>query len=67
MNNEQLAALLGFAFVAIWALEDFGTGLLCLAGAAAFVILYRIYTGEIDLGELQSREGGSERGSSKSR
>jgi len=36
MNPPQLAALLGFLFVATWAALDFGDAVLCLIGAAVF-------------------------------
>jgi hypothetical protein len=55
MNTRQLAALLGFAFVAAWITLNFGYALLCLLGAGAFYALAAVLEGEIDLGELQSR------------
>jgi hypothetical protein len=55
MNTRQLAALLGFAFVATWIALNFGYALLCLVGAGAFYALAAVLEGEIDLGELQSR------------
>jgi hypothetical protein len=55
MNTRQLAALLGFAFVAAWIALSFGYALLCLAGAGIFYALAAVLQGEIDLGELQSR------------
>ena len=55
MNTRQLAALLGFAFVAAWIALNFGYALLCLIGAGAFYALAAVLEGEIDLGELQSR------------
>jgi len=55
MNTRQLAALLGFAFVAAWIALNFGYALLCLAGAGIFYALAAVLQGEIDLGELQSR------------
>jgi hypothetical protein len=55
MNTRQLAALLGFAFVAAWIALNLGYALLCLIGAGAFYALAAVLEGEIDLGELQSR------------
>jgi hypothetical protein len=55
MNTRQLAALLGFAFVAAWIALNFGYALLCLMGAGAFYALAAVLEGEIDLGELQAR------------
>jgi len=55
MNTRQLAALLGFAFVAAWIALNFGYALLCLIGAGAFYALAAVLEGDIDLGELQSR------------
>ena len=55
MNTRQLAALLGFAFVAAWIALNFGYALLCLIGAGAFYALAAVLEGEIDLGDLQAR------------
>jgi hypothetical protein len=55
MSSQQLAALLGFLFVAAWAALGLGDALLCLIGAAAFYLLTAFYRGELDLTELQQR------------
>jgi hypothetical protein len=55
MNPQQLAALLGFLFVAAWAALGFGDALLCLIGAAAFYLAAAFYRGELDLAALQDR------------
>jgi hypothetical protein len=55
MNPQQLAALLGFLFVAAWAALGIGDALLCLIGAAAFYLATAFYRGELDLTGLQQR------------
>jgi hypothetical protein len=55
MNPQQLAALLGFLFVAAWAALGFGDAVLCLVGAAVFYAATAFYRGELDLAELQQR------------
>ena len=55
MNPQQLAALLGFLFVAAWAALGFGDAVLCLVGAAAFYAATAFYRGELDLADLQQR------------
>jgi hypothetical protein len=55
MNTQQLAALLGFLFVAAWAALGFGDAVLCLLGAAAFYAATAFYRGELDLADLQQR------------
>jgi hypothetical protein len=55
MNREQVAALLGFLFVAAWAALGFGDALLCLIGAAVFYAATAFYNGELDLTALQRR------------
>jgi hypothetical protein len=55
MTPQQLAALLGFLFVAAWAALGFGDALLCLVGAAAFYLAAAFYHGELDLAALQDR------------
>lgn len=58
MNPSQLAALLGFLFVAAWAALDFGDALLCLIGAAVFSAATAFYRGELDLAAMQQRATG---------
>jgi hypothetical protein len=58
MNPQQLAALLGFLFVAAWAALGFGDAVLCLVGAAAFYAATAVYRGELDLAALQQRAAG---------
>jgi hypothetical protein len=55
MNPQQLAALIGFLFVAAWAALGLGDAVLCLVGAAAFYAATAFYRGELDLAELQQR------------
>ncbi|MBW3608104.1 MAG: hypothetical protein KY463_07070 [Actinobacteria bacterium] len=55
MNVRYFAALIGFAFVAVWIVLNLGYALLCLLGAAVFYALAAVVEGDIDLGELQSR------------
>ncbi|MBV8987005.1 MAG: hypothetical protein JO372_00455 [Solirubrobacterales bacterium] len=55
MTSKQLAALLGFLFVAAWAALGFGDAILCLVGAALFYLATALYRGELDLAELQHR------------
>ncbi len=58
MKPQQLAALLGFLFVAAWAALDFGDAVLCLIGAAVFYVITAVLRGELDLAELQQRATG---------
>ena len=58
MRPPQLAALIGFLFVAAWAALSFGDAILCLIGAAVFYMAAAVYGGEVDLAELQSRAAG---------
>jgi hypothetical protein len=58
MNQSQLAALIGFLFVAAWAALGFGDAVLCLVGAAVFYAVTAFYRGELDLAELQQRAVG---------
>ncbi len=55
MNPTQLAALLGFLFVAAWATLGIGDALLCLLGAGVFYGAVAFYRGELDLAALQQR------------
>jgi hypothetical protein len=59
MNQQQLAALLGFLFVAAWAALGIGDAILCLIGAAVFALVTAFYRGELDLTELQQRASGN--------
>ncbi|MDQ6731598.1 MAG: hypothetical protein M3022_15240 [Actinomycetota bacterium] len=58
MKPAQLAALIGFLFVAAWATLGFGDAVLCLVGAAVFYVATAILRGELDLAELQQRASG---------
>jgi hypothetical protein len=58
MNPSQLAALLGFLFVAAWAALGFGDALLCLIGAGVFYAATAFYRGELDLAGMQQRATG---------
>lgn len=55
MNQPQLAALIGFLFVAAWAALGFGDALLCLIGAVVFYAATAFYRGELDLAAVQQR------------
>ena len=59
MNSSQLAALLGFLFVAAWAALGFGDAVLCLLGAGVFAAASAFYHGELDLATLQQRASAS--------
>ena len=58
MNPQQLAALIGFLFVAAWAALSFGDAVLCLVGAVVFYIATAVFRGELDLAALQQRTTG---------
>ena len=58
MTSTQFAAVLGFAFVAVWIAVGFGSAVLCLVGAAGFYAAVLFLRGDLDLAELQSRFGG---------
>jgi hypothetical protein len=55
MNPQQLAALIGFLFVAAWVAFGLGDAVLCLVGAAAFYAITAFFRGELDLADLQQR------------
>ncbi len=38
MSSKQFAAMLGFAFVAVWITLNLGWAVLCLVGAAVFYL-----------------------------
>ncbi len=59
MKPQQLAALIGFLFVAAWITVGFGDAILCLIGAAVFYLATAFYLGELDLEALQQRATGS--------
>ena len=58
MTSQQFAALLGFLFVAAWAALGFGDAILCLIGAAVFMLASAFYRGELDLAAIQERASG---------
>lgn len=58
MTSQQFAALLGFLFVAAWVAFGFGNAVLCLLGAAVFMLATSFYRGELDLAALQERASG---------
>lgn len=58
MNPQQLAAVIGFLFVAAWAALGFGDAVLCLVGAAVFYLATAFYRGELDLSQVQQRGAG---------
>ncbi|HEV2062103.1 MAG TPA: hypothetical protein VGR12_04555 [Solirubrobacteraceae bacterium] len=62
MRTEQFAALLGFAFVAVWAGVGFGPALLALIVAGAAYAVSRFAAGELDVGEVRDRVEGARAG-----
>lgn len=58
---KHLAALLGFAFVAVWIGANFGYALLCLLGALGFYAAASFFQGDLEreVGMIQSRFGGT--------
>jgi hypothetical protein len=54
-TRKNLAASLGFAFVAAWIAFSFGEAILCLLGAALFYAIASFLEGELDLADLQGR------------
>ncbi len=58
MTPTQFAAILGFAFVAVWIAFGFGSAVLCLVGAAGFYAAALFLRGDLDLADIQSRLGG---------
>ena len=62
MSQQQFAALLGFAFAAIWIASSLGDALLCLLGAAVFWAANAYMRGELDLDALNERLQGPNRG-----
>jgi hypothetical protein len=54
-TRKNLAAALGFAFVAAWIAFSFGEAVLCLLGAALFYAIASFLDGELDLADLQDR------------
>ena len=57
INVKHLAAVVGFLFVAMWIITNFGYAILCLVGAAVFYAAASFMQGELDVGEIQSRLG----------
>jgi len=55
MSLKQFFALLGFAFVVVWAAIGLGTAILCLLGAGVFAALGAVVSGQIDLAAVQER------------
>jgi hypothetical protein len=58
MIPTQFAAILGFAFVAVWIAFGFGSAVLCLVGAAVFYAAALFLRGDVDLADVQTRLGG---------
>lgn len=61
MSQPQFAAILGFAFVAVWVASTLGEAVLCLVGAAAFWAVSSYLRGELDLADINERLQGSTR------
>ncbi len=55
MDQNQFLALLGFGFVTAWIGFGFGSAVLCLLGAALFWGAAAIFSGELELAEVQER------------
>jgi hypothetical protein len=55
MTRKYLAAIFGFAFVAVWIRFGFGDAILCLIGAAIFYAVVSFLEGDLDLADLQGR------------
>lgn len=62
ITQKHFLAALGFAFIAAWIAFGFGNAILCGLGAAAGYLVASVLEGEIDLGELQQRVRGNDRG-----
>ena len=58
MTSTQFAAILGFAFVAVWIAFGFGSAVLCLVGAAVFYAAALFLRGDLDLADVQNRVSG---------
>jgi len=56
-TRKNLAAVLGFAFVAAWIGFGFGDAILCLLGAAISYAIVSFLEGDLDLTDLQGRLG----------
>ncbi len=63
MTSQQFAALLGFLFVAAWVGFGFGDAILCLLGAAVFLLAGAFYRGELDVAAMQERASAGYRAS----
>ena len=57
IDPKFVAAVLGFAFVAMWIAVDFGAAVLCLVGAIVFWGIAAFVRGELDITRIQSRFG----------
>ena len=55
ITRKYVAAILGFAFVAVWIRFGFGDAVPCLLGAAIFYAIASFLEGDLDLAELQGR------------
>ncbi|MEZ5101624.1 MAG: hypothetical protein R3C15_17855 [Thermoleophilia bacterium] len=55
MSIRHLAAIVGFAFVAIWIFDDFGSAILCLVGAVVFYALVALLERQPDLAAMRDR------------
>ena len=57
IDPKLVAAVLGFAFVAMWIAVDFGAAVLCLVGAIVFWGIAAFVRRELDMAQIQSRFG----------
>jgi hypothetical protein len=57
MTLKHLAAITGFAFVAVWIATGFGQAVLCLLGAIAFYCAAAVIHGDLRIADVQERLG----------
>lgn len=59
MRTEQFAALLAFAFVAVWAAVGFGAAVLALIVAGVVYAVSRFAAGDLDVADVRERVEGA--------
>lgn len=67
MRTEQFAALLAFAFVAVWAEVGFGIAVLALIVAGAVYAIGRFTAGDLDVADVRERVEGARAGFQRQR
>jgi hypothetical protein len=55
MNRLLVAAVFGFAFVAVWRFGGFDSALMCALGAVVAILAVLLVDGELDVRELRAR------------